>query len=330
MGVPTVNALLATWLGPTITSFTPTSGAAGTSVVITGTNFYTGPTVPLTVTFNGTAAASVTVNSATQITAVAPSGVTTGPVVVTSFNDAAMSPGNFSAGASDLTAASTHSGNFMQADAGDTYTLTVSNAGTTATSGAVTLTDALPSGLTATALSGSGWTCNLSTLTATRSDALAAGSSYPPVTLTVNVAYNAPASVTNSVSVSGGGESNTANNTGGDATANSGNAADTANPAGDGIPNLMKYALGLDPTQAETTPVVVDTTTGYLRLTAPKNPNATDITYTVQVTPDLTSSAAWTTSGTVPLQNSTTQLQVRDGTLVGGADRRSIRLQITR
>ncbi len=158
VGVPTVNALLATWLGPTITSFTPTSGAAGTSVVITGTNFYTGPTVPLTVTFNGTAAASVTVNSATQITAVAPSGVTTGPVVVTSFNDAAMSPGNFSAGASDLTAASTHSGNFTQADAGDTYTLTVSNAGTPATSGAITLTDALPSRLTATALSGSGWT----------------------------------------------------------------------------------------------------------------------------------------------------------------------------
>src|SRR5207249_828991 len=56
---------------PTVTSLSPTSGstAGGTSVVITGTNF-TGAT---TVTFGTLPAASFTINSATQITATAPS-----------------------------------------------------------------------------------------------------------------------------------------------------------------------------------------------------------------------------------------------------------------
>ena len=79
VGAPNLTALVATLTGPTITNFSPVNGAAGTSVVITGTNFYTSAALPLTVTFNGTAAASVTVNNVTQITAVAPSGVTADP-----------------------------------------------------------------------------------------------------------------------------------------------------------------------------------------------------------------------------------------------------------
>ena len=67
-------------------------------------------------------------------------------------------------------------------------------------------------------MTGSGWTVNLSTLTATRSDLLAPGGSYPPLTVTVNVAANAAASVTNTATVSGGGETNTANDTASDAT----------------------------------------------------------------------------------------------------------------
>jgi uncharacterized repeat protein (TIGR01451 family) len=118
----------------------------------------------------------------------------------------------------DLTVASTHSGTFKQGDTGDTYTLTVSNTGTGPTSGTVSMVDTLPAGLTATAMSGSGWTVNLSTLTATRSDALAAGSSYPAITLTVNVATTAPPSVTNTATVSGGGEINTGNDTASDVT----------------------------------------------------------------------------------------------------------------
>ena len=52
----------------------------------------------------------------------------------------------------------------------------------------------------------------------TRSDALVAGASYPVITLTVTVASNAPASVTNSATVAGGGQVNTANDAGNDPT----------------------------------------------------------------------------------------------------------------
>ena len=41
--------------------------------------------------------------------------------------------------------------------------------------------------LTASSMNGSGWSCTVSTVTCTRGDALAAGSSYPAITLTVNV-----------------------------------------------------------------------------------------------------------------------------------------------
>ena len=118
----------------------------------------------------------------------------------------------------DLVLDKRHSGNFTQGQAGAQYTIEVRNIGTGQTSGAVTVVDALPAGLTATAMSGTGWNCTLATLTCTRNDALAANSSYPDITLTVNVASNAPSSVTNSATVSGGGEQNTGNNTDGDPT----------------------------------------------------------------------------------------------------------------
>jgi uncharacterized repeat protein (TIGR01451 family) len=121
-------------------------------------------------------------------------------------------------GPPDLTVAKSHTGNFTQGQTGAAYTITVSNIGTGPTSGTVTLTDTLPAGLTATAISGTGWTCTLATLSCTRSDALAASTSYPAITVTVNVASNAPASVTNTATVSGGGESNTSNDTANDVT----------------------------------------------------------------------------------------------------------------
>src|SRR5207248_6204306 len=56
------------------------------------------------------------------------------------------------------------------------------------------------------------------TLSCTRSDALTAGSSYPAITLTVDVAANAPSSVINAASVSGGGDVNLTNNSATDST----------------------------------------------------------------------------------------------------------------
>jgi uncharacterized repeat protein (TIGR01451 family) len=118
----------------------------------------------------------------------------------------------------DLTVACTHTGNFTPGQTGAVYTITASNSGSTPTTGTVTLIDALPAKLTATAIGGTGWTCTLGTLTCTRTDVLAGGASYPAVALTLNVAANAPASVTNTVTVSGGGETNAANDTVSDPT----------------------------------------------------------------------------------------------------------------
>jgi uncharacterized repeat protein (TIGR01451 family) len=118
----------------------------------------------------------------------------------------------------DLTIVKSHAGDFTQGDTGKTYTITVTNSGSGATSGTVSVTDTLPTGLTATAITGAGWTCTLGSLTCTRGDALAAAGNYSAITLTVNVANDAPASVTNRASVSGGGETNTGNNTANDPT----------------------------------------------------------------------------------------------------------------
>jgi hypothetical protein len=94
----------------------------------------------------------------------------------------------------------------------------VGNAGGAATSATVSVVDTLPAGLTAASLAGNGWSCNLGTLTCTRSDALAVSANYPAITLTVNVSATAPASIINMVSASGGGETFTANDTANDPT----------------------------------------------------------------------------------------------------------------
>lgn len=120
----------------------------------------------------------------------------------------------------DLTITKTDSGGFYSGKTGATYTITVTNSGVGPTDGStVKVVETLPTGVTATAISGTGWKCNLGTVTCTRKNVLADGNSYPVITVTVNVASNAPASVTNTAVVSGGGEMNTSNDTATDITA---------------------------------------------------------------------------------------------------------------
>jgi uncharacterized repeat protein (TIGR01451 family) len=118
----------------------------------------------------------------------------------------------------DLTIALSHTGNFVRPQTGATYTITVSNSGGADTSALITVNDNLPVGLTATDLSGPNWNCTLSPLQCTRGDVLFAGTSFEPITLTVNVAPNAASSVTNTATVSGGAEANTANDSASDVT----------------------------------------------------------------------------------------------------------------
>jgi uncharacterized repeat protein (TIGR03803 family) len=76
---------------PVVSGFTPTSGPVGTQVTITGTGFL-GATQ---VTFNGTKAASITVNGATSITATVPTGATSGRLTVKTPSGNANSVGSF-------------------------------------------------------------------------------------------------------------------------------------------------------------------------------------------------------------------------------------------
>ena len=83
-------------------------------------------------------------------------------------------------------------------------------------------------------------------------------------------------------------------------TDGTGDRADLANPTGDGVPNLLKYALGLDPTKqdAPPTPYPVTASDGetYLTLYFSRVSVATDITYEIQVTGNL--AGPWTTVAT--------------------------------
>lgn len=67
---------------PTISSFTPSSGAVGSTVTITGSNF----TDVTAVRFANNVSAQFTVNSATQITAIVPSGAVTGVITLSKAN----------------------------------------------------------------------------------------------------------------------------------------------------------------------------------------------------------------------------------------------------
>ncbi len=117
----------------------------------------------------------------------------------------------------DLTITKTHSGNFTVGQQA-AYTVTVTNAGGAATTAPATFTDTLPAGLSSPSATGSGWSCSTvsQTVSCNRSDALAAGASYPAVTVTVAVAPNASASIANTVTVSGGGELKTSNDSAAD------------------------------------------------------------------------------------------------------------------
>lgn len=122
----------------------------------------------------------------------------------------------------DLTVTKTHSGTFVAGGTG-TYTLTVTNAaGMEREDNTVTVTDTLPAGLTFNSFSGTDWSCSaaLQVVTCTHPPTLDPGQSFPPLSLVVNVAESAAASVTNTASVSTPSyEFNTGNNGATDPTA---------------------------------------------------------------------------------------------------------------
>ncbi len=106
----------------------------------------------------------------------------------------------------DLGITKVHNGTFGVGDNG-TYTLTVSNSGPSTETGTVTVKDTLPTGESYVSATGTGWTCAFATPTVTctnpNTSGLATGSSLPAITLTVNILATAPASISNTATVSG-------------------------------------------------------------------------------------------------------------------------------
>ena len=115
---------------------------------------------------------------------------------------------------------------------------------------------------------------------------------------------------------------------------------DGADPDGDGITNLLEYALNLDPRTAGTQglPTVGGTAVGggqYLTLTYRQVIGAADISYVPQVSGDLVNWNAGTgylaPVSTTPNTDGLTQtVVVRDLTPINGANRRFARLLVTR
>jgi hypothetical protein len=85
-------------------------------------------------------------------------------------------------------------------------------------------------------------------------------------------------------------------------TVNSGPAADGADPDSDSIPNLLEYALGLDPSvpdsTAQLTPVMIQTNgAAWFGCSFLRNTNASDLELSVQVANDL-GTGGWTSLAT--------------------------------
>ena len=124
---------------------------------------------------------------------------------------------NFTQNVPTLSIAKSHSGNFTQGQQGAQFSITVTNNGPGSAGGAspITVTDTLPAGLTPAATPGSGtnWSCGSAgqTITCTNAELVGASTSFPTLTLSVNVASNAPASLSNTASVVGSGNTTPVN-----------------------------------------------------------------------------------------------------------------------
>jgi fimbrial isopeptide formation D2 family protein/uncharacterized repeat protein (TIGR01451 family) len=264
-GTRTVGEFNCTFSGQNVTC------TRSSSIAISGT---TAITLPV----NVTTSAAVGTNSITNYASIGGGGDLynggSAPTPGTSCTNSAHCTSNSTTVLSpDLRISKSHTGNFTRGSTG-TYTLTVSNnPGTASTSGTITVTDTLPTGLsvnsgavgtvTVGGTNAANWTCNsnaatpqIITCTSTTAIAISGTSVF---TFTVNVSLTAANSVTNAVAVSGGNE----------ATANNGNNSAT------------------DPTTiiagAPSVALVKSCTSPANCITAPQLPE-TDITYRIQFT----------------------------------------------
>jgi hypothetical protein len=247
--------------------------------------------------------------------------------------------------------------NYSVTESGSFATVTVTRTG--GSSGAISATYATSNG---SATAGVDYTATTGTLSWADGDATSktftvpmAGDTLDEVSLTFNIALSNPTS-----GASLGTPSSTAVTifdnpmdawraaTFGTNAGNSAISGDTADPAGDGISNLMKYALGLNanaPANSGLPAVSTMSVSGsnYLALTFQRATSATDVSCTVQVSSDLATwlnGSTYGANGNTPSNANTTEVSdstsngletivVRDNTPMSAASKGFIRLMVT-
>ena len=102
----------------------------------------------------------------------------------------------------------------------------------------------------------------------------------------------------------------------------------------DGLANLIEYAVGTNGIISSANPQVTTLATvsadKYLRISIPKNPAATDVTFTVEATSDLANPLSWSSASLLIEVNNSTTLQVRDYVPENSSSRRFMRVKVTR
>ena len=320
---------------PTVTSVSPTSGlaAGGTSVTITGTNL-TGATA---VTLGGTAATLGT-NTGTSLV------VTTGAHAAASgVSVLVTTPGGTNAANTLYTYVAPPTVTSSTADlAVNATTLTITGTGFDP---AGTNTVVFNNGAVGTASASS-----TTSLTVTLTTAPTSLGSLTAVVTTDGFSSGTPVQVAAVVTAYSLWRFNNFGT-----TSTAGNLADTASYAGDGISNLMKYALGLNPLVAASPGTVSTIVKGSanpllsdrlaISVTVP-NPTPSDVTYIVQATADLVNwttvatkvgtgawvwntSAGGSTSHIVDAGTTPDTVQVGDILASSGNARRMMRLEVT-
>lgn len=254
---------------PVITSITPASAQAGSTVTINGSNL-TGTTQ---VKFNGTITSRTIIsNTANQVVVKVPNGAITGALFTFATGGVAASPTSFTVNSTPLITSSsplptgtigTIYSQMLTASSGTPgYTWTVSG-GT------------LPGGLslsTSGVLSGTPTGIGVFNFTLQVTDSLLSSN-----TAAFSITVNPPSYTSWKIRCFTAAQQ-----------ANPAISGVTANPSGDGMPNLLKYAFGLNPGAKDFMHWPSITTQGtFMQFSYRQQPLATDVTYTVQVSDDL-------------------------------------------
>lgn len=112
-------------------------------------------------------------------------------------------------------------------------------------------------------------------------------------------------------------------------------AGELANPSGDGIANLLKYAFGLDPSVPNTNglpsaTIVQNAGQRFLEIAVTKSATATDLTIVAEVSSDLANWQTAASGAVVVIENTATRLVARDATPLGSVGKRFMRVRVSK